>query len=315
MKAKPLRVLYLSFDVERQATGLMEEGAAWGPFEVIAPEDPLTLVEPDLDAKFDALVLQIDDRGSDASALDPRVLPWIHLYAADVPVLLVAPFADVSASLDYLRLGVQDWLRPEELLAGKLAPRLRVAVERKLRERDARKAYSTDLETGLPHQQQLVEHMSHLLALRERQPSPMAVLVFRIEGLASVEARYGREASNVLRRKVAVRLRAGVRASDVVASIGDDSYGVLLAAMLSPGDAKVVGEKLLLSLQAAFKVTSYDIWLAAALGVAIFPEDGSQPDVLLRRAVSRAASSPAVAKAGANHFLADGGSQAANDDE
>ena len=36
---------------------------------------------------------------------------------------------------------------------------------------DARKAYATDLETGLPHQQQLIEHMSHLLALREREPA------------------------------------------------------------------------------------------------------------------------------------------------
>jgi diguanylate cyclase (GGDEF)-like protein len=157
--------------------------------------------------------------------------------------------------------------------------------------------------------------MSHLLALRERQPSPMGVLVLRIEGFASVQARYGREAANVLRRKVAVRLRAGVRASDVVASIGDDSYGVLLAAMLAPGDAKAVGQKLLLSLQAPFRLTSSDVWLAAALGVALFPEDGSQPDVLLRRAVGIAASSQAAARGGGSHLLQGIGASAANDEE
>ena len=52
----------------------------------------------------------------------------------------------------------------------------------------------------------------------------MAVLVLRVEGLETITARFGREAANVLRRKLAVRLRAGVRANDVVASLGDDSY-------------------------------------------------------------------------------------------
>ena len=49
--------------------------------------------------------------------------------------------------------------------------------------------------------------------------------------------RLGREAANVLRRKLGVRLRAGVRASDVVASLGDDGFAVLLGSILSPADA------------------------------------------------------------------------------
>ena len=107
--------------------------------------------------------------------------------------------------------------------ADTLARVLRLAVERKRLERAARKAYATDLATGLPNHAQLLEHMTHLLALREREPAPMALLVLRIEGLATAEATLGAEAANVLRRKVAVRLRAGLRASDVVASIGADA--------------------------------------------------------------------------------------------
>jgi GGDEF domain-containing protein len=91
---------------------------------------------------------------------------------------------------------------------------------RKRLEQAARNAYATDLATGLPHQAQLLEHMTQLLALREREPAPMVLLVLRIEGLASGRGALGAEAANILRRKVAVRLRGGLRASDVVASIG-----------------------------------------------------------------------------------------------
>ena len=110
-------------------------------------------------------------------------------------------------------------------------------------ERAARKAYATDLATGLPNHAQLLEHMTHLLALREREPAPMALLVLRIEGLSTTEAALGAEAANVLRRKVAVRLRAGLRASDVVASIGADAFAVLLAWIDAPADGMRVASQ------------------------------------------------------------------------
>jgi GGDEF domain-containing protein len=86
--------------------------------------------------------------------------------------------------------------------------------------------------------------MTHLLALREREPAPMAVIALRIEGLSGVAASLGRESANVLRRKVAVRLRASLRASDVVASIGNDAFVVLLAWIDSPADGERVAGKL-----------------------------------------------------------------------
>jgi diguanylate cyclase (GGDEF)-like protein len=179
-----------------------------------------------------------------------------------------------------------------------LAPRVAMALARRQRAVQMRKLYSTDLGTGLPHRQQLVEHMSHLLALREREPSPMAMLVLRVEGLSAARVRFGAEAAQVLRRKVAVRLRAGVRASDVVASLGDDQFAVLLASILAPADAQRVGEKLLNSLSTPFKVAGQDITVAAALGVALYPSDAAEPEALLSRATALAAGASAIGRPG-----------------
>ncbi|MBC7735324.1 MAG: GGDEF domain-containing protein [Bacteriovorax sp.] len=235
---------------------------------------------------------------------------------AQVATLIVIPEPSASLAVEWMRRGAQDVLGPDDLLAPSLAQRIRAAIERKRLEREACKAYATDLETGLPHQQQLIEHMSHLLALREREPSPMALLALRVEGLATTEARLGREASNVLRRRVAVRLRAGVRASDVVASLGDDSFAVLLGALLSADDARRVGEKLMASLLKPFSVAGNEVTVAAALGIGQYPQDGTQPEALLRRAVGRAASSSVQGRAGFANFVESGGHApaAANDD-
>lgn len=251
---------------------------------------------------FDVVVLPAD-APFDAGDFDAVLLPQrtgladLPAHAAATALVVVAEGDDADAAavplLGWLRQGAADVVGAHELRSPGFGARLRVAVERRRIEREARQAYATDLATGLPHRQQLVEHMSHLIALRERQPAPMAVLVLRIEGFEGVAARFGREAANVLRRKLAVRLRAGVRASDVVAALGDDSYAVLLAALLAPGDAAHVGAKLLTMLRAPFQVAGQEALLAAALGIALHLRDGAQPEALLARAAALAAGAPA----------------------
>jgi diguanylate cyclase (GGDEF)-like protein len=258
------------------------------------------------DGGCDALVLTDDDVAIDLAAEVGR----------DVAIVVVVPDLQAQRVLAWLDRGAQDVLTAAELAAPALAQRLRAAIERKRLERDARTAYATDLDTGLPHQQQLIEHMSQLLALREREPAPMAVLALRIEGLATAEARLGREAANVLRRKVGVRLRAGVRASDVVASLGEDSFAVLLGSILSPADAERVGAKLMQALMQPLRVAGEDLTVATALGIGQYPQDGAQPDALLRRAVGLAAAAQAQGRAGFSNFGAAGAADAgaANDE-
>lgn len=255
----------------------------FGPFEIDVRADAQAVLSHLADRGCDALILR-----DDAQAADIAVEA-----GAEVAVLVVVAELDAASVLGWLARGAQDVLLAEELGAASLPQRLRAAIERKRLEREARTAYATDLDTGLPHQQQLIEHMSQLLALREREPAPMAVLALRIEGLAAAQARLGREAANALRRKVAVRLRAGVRASDVVASLNDDNFAVLLGSVLVPADAQRVGAKLLEALTAPFRVASTDLWVATALGIGQFPQDGSQPEVLLRRAVGLAGAAQA----------------------
>jgi diguanylate cyclase (GGDEF)-like protein len=192
---------------------------------------------------------------------------------------------------------------------------LRLAVERKRLERAARKDYATDLSTGLPNHAQLLEHMTHLLALREREPAPMALLVLRIEGLSTTERALGSEAAQVLRRKLAVRLRAGLRASDVAASIGNDAFAVLLAWIDAPDDALRVAGKLALALQQPLRVAGQDQAVAVAVGVGQYPEHGRQTDELLRRAIGQATGSAPMGRAGFANRIERGGSSAANDEE
>ncbi|MEO7853700.1 MAG: GGDEF domain-containing protein, partial [Rubrivivax sp.] len=258
---------------------------AFGPFSVKCSASLDQAAQDLADAAFDALLLQ-PGSAPDLTAL----VAWPALSHAvlGAAVVVVAPDVPSALALRLSDLGVQDVLPAETSSVESIARALRLGVQRKRIEIGARKAYAIDLSTGLPNHAQLLEHMSHLLALREREPAPMALLVLRVEGLSHTERALGAEAVSVLRRKVAVRLRAGLRASDVVASIGTDAFAVMLAWTDASSDGLRVATKLAASLQRPITVAGQSRVVAVKVGVSQYPEHGKTADELLRRALGQA---------------------------
>lgn len=281
-------------------------GSAYGPFVV---QRCATLAEAAEQLRMqpqDAVVIEMRDPSS--------LLVWPALSQAvlDAAVVVVTPEPDVAVATRLLQLGVQDVLAPVD--ASTLGRVLRLAIERKQLDQTARKAYATDLSTGLPNHMQLLEHMTHLVALRAREPAPMALIVLRIEGLAAMAVILGAESTNVLRRKVAVRLRSGLRASDVVASIGADTFAVLLAWIEASDDGDRVMAKLAQSLTQAFNVSGRECHVTVAAGLALFPSQAADAESLMRRALGQAASVAPMGSLGMAHAADRGPGAAANDE-
>ncbi len=275
----PIQILHVGSDAPDLST------SAFGPFVVCSVSTLAHVADAWAEQRFDGVLMEFAGSEAAEALLRGQVLAPL---VVDAAVVVVAPEPEAALALNLMRRGVEDVVAARDGMAAGLGRSLRQAVERKRMEQVARKAYSTDLGTGLPNHGQLMEHMTHLLALREREPAAMALLVVRLEGLAAVANRYGEESARVLRRKAAVRLRAGLRASDVVASLGDDSFGVLLAWIDNPSDAGQVATKLSASLQRPFSVAGQDLRLAVAVGISRYPEHGKAADPLLRHAQAQA---------------------------
>jgi diguanylate cyclase (GGDEF)-like protein len=297
-----------------------------GPGDAPAVSPAWGAVEVHTSASLDEAVLLLQQRRFDGLLL---VLPsarqaedlaaWAALSQAvqESAVVVVAsgePDAAMAARL--MPLGVADLLSSAEAAdAAVLSRRLALAVQRKSLEQLAQKSQLTDLSTGLPNQTRLLDHLTHLFALREREPAPMALLALRVGGLARIESMLGLESANVLRRKAAVRLRSALRASDVVASIGRDAFGVLLAWIDSADDGQRVAAKLAQTLHRPFSVTGREVGITVSIGFSLYPEHGRDAETLLRRAVAQANLGAAEGQGGFATIGERGAAPAANDDE
>lgn len=251
-------------------------------------------------------------RAPDVAALVAlRSHPALASMAHDSALVVHADVEAAAEETALLKLGAEAVLAGDDVAA--MSRALRHAVWRKRVEQAARTAYATDLATGLPHQTQLLEHMAQLLALREREPAPMVLLALRIDGFVQAAERLGAEAGNVLRRKVAVRLRGGLRASDVVAAITNDTFGVLLGRLESKNDGERVAAKLVKALELPLAVAGQPCRVAASVGLALYPDHGKTAAALLQRALSQAGSVAAMDGRGHGAVVVRLGGPAANE--
>ncbi len=285
---EPIQVLWLGDGAPDWST------SSYGPFVVHPAATLADLADDAQHIACDAAVLRLN-RAGELAALHawpglPRLLP-------DAAVLVVAPEPAAADALRLVRMGIQEVRPARESDPDALARSTRLAVERVRLERAARRAYAIDIGTGLPNRVQLMEHMTHLLALREREPASMALLALGIDGLPLIESRFGAEAANVLRRKLAVRLRAGLRASDVVAAIGEDSFAVLLAWIDDAADGDRVARKLEETIRRPMAVSGQDVAFAVRVGVARYPADAKDARGLMQHALTMSTQAVPVGRA------------------
>lgn len=138
--------------------------------------------------------------------------------------------------------------------------------------------------TGLPNRVLLGEHLKQALATAHRAGRCAAVLFLDLDRFKLVNDTLGHPAGDALLRSVACRLSDTVREADPVARVGGDEFTLILSALERPQDAGLVAEKVLTELGKPLVVDGQELTVQASVGIAIFPRDGVDADVLLRKA-------------------------------
>ena len=110
-----------------------------------------------------------------------------------------------------------------------------------------------------------------------------AVLCVDLDGFKAVNDTLGHPAGDALLQAVARRLRQGADASATTARLGGDEFGILLPG----GDHAAVAESaadLIARISEPYEVDGHIVIIGASIGIAFAPEDGVDPDLLIKRA-------------------------------
>src|SRR5208283_3311913 len=103
-------------------------------------------------------------------------------------------------------------------------------------------------------------------------------------GFCGAARQYGHVVGDLCLKKLADRLCARLRASDTVARSGGEEFTILLSGLTTPADAELVVAELLSGIRQPFAVEGYNLELSASIGIAIYPDDGTDSQALWRSA-------------------------------
>jgi EAL domain-containing protein (putative c-di-GMP-specific phosphodiesterase class I)/GGDEF domain-containing protein len=137
-----------------------------------------------------------------------------------------------------------------------------------------------------PHFATFAERLRALIAVQQRAAgSALAVLVIDCGVVERIDAVWGFLAGESARSRLIQRLRNTVlRAGDVLSEFGRDDLICVLPGIPSPGVALLAAHKIMRVLGTPVRVDDGEIVPRPAIGIAIHPEHGDSPALLLQRA-------------------------------
>jgi diguanylate cyclase (GGDEF)-like protein len=138
--------------------------------------------------------------------------------------------------------------------------------------------------TNLPNRVLFNQLLAFSLKSAERYDRKYAVLFIDLDRFKVINDSLGHEAGDALLIEMARRLRSYVRASDIVARLGDDEFRVLLKEITDGKQAAAVAGGLLSTLIIPVELCGQECRVTASIGVALFPEDGKDEQTLTKHA-------------------------------
>ena len=138
-----------------------------------------------------------------------------------------------------------------------------------------------DTLTGLPNRTQLEDRAAFTLGLAHRNQTSVALLLFDLDHFKDINDTLGHSIGDALLIEIANRLRGSLRAEDTVSRLGGDGFVFLLYGIYASG-ATVVAQKLLDNIAKPCRIGGYDLNITGSVGIAMYPNDGSDLETLMR---------------------------------
>lgn len=265
---------------------LSRQGRYWGLLSTVIDADRLL---QRVQAESDGEHYEFAVRGQDAKGLSGGPV-WGSLALFDQPGVQVQ---EMEVPGGRWAIAVRDrvaddarglrWLIRSTFLAGGLLVAAMLYMLIRSRGRMALHAMYDGL-TGLPNRRLFEDRALMAFSRQQRQPDQLCALLFMdLDDFKTVNDQHGHKAGDAVLMAVANRALAAVRQNDTVARWGGDEFIILLE-NISRDMLETIAYRLRSSIQEPIPVEGRSLQVGVSIGVAIYPDAGTNLDELLHAA-------------------------------
>jgi diguanylate cyclase (GGDEF)-like protein/PAS domain S-box-containing protein len=154
----------------------------------------------------------------------------------------------------------------------------------KKHEEELGKAAYFDALTGLPNRVLLYDKLRSALRQGERRKELVALVYIDLDGFKKINDTYGHATGDEFLIEVSHEMNRQLRDGDTLARVGGDEFVAVLSSISSFEDCLRIIERLLDAAKQTITLGDKAVQASASIGVAIYPTDTDNPDLLMRKA-------------------------------
>ena len=157
-------------------------------------------------------------------------------------------------------------------------------TERKKDQEEILRQANFDSLTGLPNRQLALDRLEQAITRAHREKHLVCVMFIDLDRFKTVNDSFGHSVGDQLLIEVARLLNNCIREGDTVARLGGDEFLIILDSVREAIDSEPIAEHILELLNKPFVFENNEFFVGASIGIAIYPNDGEAPQLLLRNA-------------------------------
>ena len=161
----------------------------------------------------------------------------------------------------------------------------RDVTERKIAEETINFQAYHDLLTKLPNRALLRDRLSLAISQAKREDEKLAVMFLDLDRFKNINDSLGHMIGDELLQQVSMRLKECIRAADTLARFGGDEFTLMLPRLHNArDDASKLANKITDTLKQPFNIEGHELYVSASIGIALYPQDGTSIDTLIKHA-------------------------------
>jgi len=147
-----------------------------------------------------------------------------------------------------------------------------------------RRSARTDVLTGLPNREVLLDRLRMAIARLDRHPGLACVLYFDLDGFKGINDEFGHAVGDAVLHEFAQRLRRALRPTDTVSRFGGDEFVAVCEDLKSTAAAELLTGRLVQALTGEWHIDGKTLNVDVSIGCALTSSATTQPIMLLHDA-------------------------------
>ncbi len=201
----------------------------------------------------------------------------------DIPVMMITGLDDDASVERAYEVGAIDFIT-KPIKWAVLKHRVKSVVAKVIAERKVQLLAYRDSLTSLPNRLLFADRLEQAVIRSERSRTSMALMLVDIDDFKLVNDSFGHEAGDKLIKAVGDLISKSLRRADTIARLGGDEFAVIIEGIEGADDAISIADNLTTILEHNVRLDDQETYTSASIGIAIYPEDGSDARTLLKNA-------------------------------